>query len=456
MHACTHAPCRPRTHTPTTALGARVRATDGRPSGRRALHTTRAAAAAGGAGGGAGGGKRITQQEFTEKAWQAIVAAPEIASEYQQQVVETEHLLKALLEQPNGLARRVLSKAGSDATRLLDKTDAFIRRQPRVTGDTAQQVRAAGRGPQTAPLRVCVCGCGCGSIWRVAEGSAPCKQQPVAQRPSAAAPPRRARQQLHTLGRSRRCARAHPAQRGARLACCLRHAHTARCERAVCSVAAACAAAATHHQPGRGRSRAPHAHTHKHTHTHTRSRLLLRTPLAHHALTAPQVLGRNLEGVVNAAMSLKSKWGDQFCSVEHLVLALANDTRFGARAQCVCVCVCPRVCVCVCVCVRARVCVCVRVAACSVRVGAQGAVCWAPSLVRARACALRQLRGAATRTLPGRRPCACAAPHNSRFCGVHNTRTQAGEQLFKAEGLTKAKLEEAIKDVSVPLCATIA
>jgi ATP-dependent Clp protease ATP-binding subunit ClpB len=91
---------------------------------------------------GSGGGKRITQQEFTDKAWQAIVAAPEIASEYSQQIVETEHLLKALLEQPNGLARRVISKAGSDATRLLESTDAFIRRQPRVSGDTAQQVCA--------------------------------------------------------------------------------------------------------------------------------------------------------------------------------------------------------------------------------------------------------------------------------------------------------------------------
>lgn len=107
---------------------------------------------------GSGGGKRITQQEFTDKAWQAIVAAPEIASEYQQQIVETEHLLKALLEQPNGLARRVISKAGSDATRLLDKTDAFIRRQPRVTGDTAQQVC----GPCMVHVgRVCCCGVVC-------------------------------------------------------------------------------------------------------------------------------------------------------------------------------------------------------------------------------------------------------------------------------------------------------
>ena len=45
-----------------------------------------------------------------------------------------------------GFARRVINKAGSDATRLLDKTDAFIRRQPRVSGDTAQQMCQKGGG----------------------------------------------------------------------------------------------------------------------------------------------------------------------------------------------------------------------------------------------------------------------------------------------------------------------
>ena len=74
------------------------------------------------------------------------MAAPEIAKEYGQQVVETEHLLKALLEQPNGLARRILSKAGSDATRLLDRVDAYIRRQPTVSGDSGQVGWVAGGG----------------------------------------------------------------------------------------------------------------------------------------------------------------------------------------------------------------------------------------------------------------------------------------------------------------------
>ncbi|NP_001234143.2 heat shock protein [Solanum lycopersicum] len=80
---------------------------------------------------------RITQQDFTEMAWQAIVASPEIAKENKHQIVETEHLMKALLEQKNGLARRIFSKTGVDNTRLLEATDKFIRQQPKVIGETA-------------------------------------------------------------------------------------------------------------------------------------------------------------------------------------------------------------------------------------------------------------------------------------------------------------------------------
>lgn len=65
-------------------------------------------------------------------AWQAIVSSPEVAKENKHQIVETEHLLKALLEQKNGLARRIFSKAGVDNTRLLEATDKFINLQPKV------------------------------------------------------------------------------------------------------------------------------------------------------------------------------------------------------------------------------------------------------------------------------------------------------------------------------------
>ena len=92
----------------------------------------------------ASGGKRISQNEFTEKAWQSIIAAPDIAQNASQQIVDTEHLFKALLEQPNGLARRILSKAGSNPTQLLEKTDQYIRQQPRVTGDSSQVCHPCG------------------------------------------------------------------------------------------------------------------------------------------------------------------------------------------------------------------------------------------------------------------------------------------------------------------------
>ncbi|XP_022635743.1 chaperone protein ClpB3, chloroplastic isoform X2 [Vigna radiata var. radiata] len=80
---------------------------------------------------------RITQQEFTEMAWQAIVSSPEVAKENKHQIVETEHLMKALLEQKNGLARRIFSKVGVDNTRLLEATEKYIQRQPKVLGESS-------------------------------------------------------------------------------------------------------------------------------------------------------------------------------------------------------------------------------------------------------------------------------------------------------------------------------
>lgn len=44
------------------------------------------------------------------------MSAPEEAKSLSQQIVETEHILKTLLEQPNGLARRIISKSGGNPT----------------------------------------------------------------------------------------------------------------------------------------------------------------------------------------------------------------------------------------------------------------------------------------------------------------------------------------------------
>jgi ATP-dependent Clp protease ATP-binding subunit ClpB len=45
--------------------------------------------------------------KFTEKAWEAIARTPDIAKAAKQQQLETEHLMKALLEQ-EGLATSIL------------------------------------------------------------------------------------------------------------------------------------------------------------------------------------------------------------------------------------------------------------------------------------------------------------------------------------------------------------
>ncbi|MEH2418740.1 ATP-dependent chaperone ClpB [Nostoc sp.] len=74
--------------------------------------------------------------QFTEKAWEAIAHTPDIVKQYQQQQIESEHLMKALLEQ-DGLATGILSKAGINLQKLRDRTEQFFQRQPKVSGTSS-------------------------------------------------------------------------------------------------------------------------------------------------------------------------------------------------------------------------------------------------------------------------------------------------------------------------------
>jgi len=69
--------------------------------------------------------------KFTDKAWEAIAQSQDVARRFQQQHLEVEHLAIALLEQ-NGLANRILSRAGVDSARLTQQLEAFTQRQPKV------------------------------------------------------------------------------------------------------------------------------------------------------------------------------------------------------------------------------------------------------------------------------------------------------------------------------------
>uniref|UniRef100_A0A0D9YNB3 Clp R domain-containing protein n=1 Tax=Oryza glumipatula TaxID=40148 RepID=A0A0D9YNB3_9ORYZ len=101
------------------------------PPQRRLFHPTQAARYS------TSSSSQITPGEFTEMAWEGVVGAVDAARMSKQQVVEAEHLMKALLEQKDGLARRIFSKAGIDNTSVLQATDEFISRQPKVVGDTS-------------------------------------------------------------------------------------------------------------------------------------------------------------------------------------------------------------------------------------------------------------------------------------------------------------------------------
>ncbi|MEH2289921.1 ATP-dependent chaperone ClpB [Nostoc sp.] len=70
--------------------------------------------------------------KFTDKAWEAIVKSQDIVRAYQQQQLDVEHLIIALLEEPTSLAIRILARSEVDPIRLQEQLEAFTQRQPKV------------------------------------------------------------------------------------------------------------------------------------------------------------------------------------------------------------------------------------------------------------------------------------------------------------------------------------
>ncbi len=84
-----------------------------------------------------------TADLFTEKAWGAVVAAQQLAQQKRQQQMESEHLFAALLAQ-QGLAGRILEKAGVEVGTLSQRVDAYIAGQPSLA--TAPESVYLGKG----------------------------------------------------------------------------------------------------------------------------------------------------------------------------------------------------------------------------------------------------------------------------------------------------------------------
>jgi ATP-dependent Clp protease ATP-binding subunit ClpB len=72
--------------------------------------------------------------KFTLRGQEAVQAAIEFAERNQNQQVEPEHLLVAMLGQPEGTVRPILGKLGANADVVMNETVAAINRLPKVTG----------------------------------------------------------------------------------------------------------------------------------------------------------------------------------------------------------------------------------------------------------------------------------------------------------------------------------
>ncbi len=83
--------------------------------------------------------------KLTIKAQEALQAAQGIAEEATSQVIEPEHLLKALLDAADGIVRPIVQKVGADVDALESEVTAAIERAPKVSGAGLAQ---AGVGPR--------------------------------------------------------------------------------------------------------------------------------------------------------------------------------------------------------------------------------------------------------------------------------------------------------------------
>jgi ATP-dependent Clp protease ATP-binding subunit ClpB len=74
--------------------------------------------------------------KFTEKAQEAVLASPQLASELNHAQVDPEHLLVALVEQPDGVVPSVLRKLNADPAKISSALREHLAKQPKAYGGT--------------------------------------------------------------------------------------------------------------------------------------------------------------------------------------------------------------------------------------------------------------------------------------------------------------------------------
>ncbi|WP_296222813.1 Clp protease N-terminal domain-containing protein, partial [uncultured Sphingomonas sp.] len=77
-------------------------------------------------------------EKFTDRAKGFLQSAQTVAIRMSHQQIGPEHLLKALLEDEQGMAAGLIQSAGGDARRAVTETDAALAKIPAVSGSGAQ------------------------------------------------------------------------------------------------------------------------------------------------------------------------------------------------------------------------------------------------------------------------------------------------------------------------------
>jgi ATP-dependent Clp protease ATP-binding subunit ClpB len=85
----------------------------------------------------------MNTQRFTEKSQQALLAAQELAAERGNTQVEEEHLLAALLQQPEGLAPSIIAKVGASVDAIQRENSQLLDRLATAYGGASQPAISA-------------------------------------------------------------------------------------------------------------------------------------------------------------------------------------------------------------------------------------------------------------------------------------------------------------------------
>ncbi len=81
----------------------------------------------------------LNLEKFTDRAKGFLQSAQTVAIRMSHQQITPEHILKALLEDEQGMASGLIRAAGGDPARALSETDLALSKIPSVSGGGAQQ-----------------------------------------------------------------------------------------------------------------------------------------------------------------------------------------------------------------------------------------------------------------------------------------------------------------------------